>query len=159
MNFTRTDANALLAIALGSALGMATLGPQAWLTNALTTTTTTTYTTYSTERALASDAPDLLDEAVTVIGSGVTQGEGHMMVRVRTDESVTIDPTDPSGLQPIIYVDGIRIEGELSDLDPDEIERIEVIKGDAALERFGPEAASGVVQIFLKASVSPDPGD
>ena len=41
---------------------------------------------------------------------------------------------------------------------PDEIERIEVVKGEAALERFGPEAAAGVVEIFLKETASPDPG-
>jgi vitamin B12 transporter len=56
-------------------------------------------------------------------------------------------------LEPLVYVDGIRLAGgaaSLDALDPDRIERIEVLKGAAALEVFGAEAAGGVVQIYLK---------
>jgi TonB-linked SusC/RagA family outer membrane protein len=74
--------------------------------------------------------------------------------------------------QPIIYVDGVRVRGEglpknvgpagyqgrgpnvvygpLNDLDPDDIERVEVIKGAAATTLYGTEAAAGVIQIFTK---------
>ena len=52
---------------------------------------------------------------------------------------------------PLIYVDGVRIEsGELGLIDPDDVARVEVVKGEAARGLFGDEAADGVVQIFLK---------
>ena len=55
---------------------------------------------------------------------------------------------------PLVFVDGQRV-GEPTDqflgsLDPDAIDRIEVLKGEAAIERFGPEAEDGVIQIFTK---------
>ncbi len=58
--------------------------------------------------------------------------------------------------QPIVYVDGVRLDDRsegLSSLSPDRIDRIEVIKGEAAKTQYGEEAANGVIQIFLK------PGD
>jgi TonB family protein len=55
---------------------------------------------------------------------------------------------------PLIYVDGVRIEGgaeeALADLNPDDIERIEVLKGAAAVGFYGEDAANGVIQIFTK---------
>ena len=62
-------------------------------------------------------------------------------------------------IAPLIYVDGIRIdpsetEGEtsgfLEGIIPDNIDRIEVIKGAAAKELYGSEAAGGVIQIFIR---------
>ena len=62
-------------------------------------------------------------------------------------------------IAPLIYVDGIRIdpsetEGEtsgfLEGIIPDNIDRIEVIKGAAAKDLYGEEAAGGVIQIFTK---------
>jgi TonB-linked SusC/RagA family outer membrane protein len=74
--------------------------------------------------------------------------------------------------QPLIYVDGVRarseglpknvgalgyggrganmVYGPLNDINPDDIERIEVIKGAAATTLYGTEAAAGVIQIFTK---------
>jgi len=58
---------------------------------------------------------------------------------------------------PLIYVDGVRINGLndlegvfLPSLDPDDIDRIEVIKGAAAERLYGEEGANGVIQIFMK---------
>ena len=56
-----------------------------------------------------------------------------------------------NGTSPLVYVDGVRIEGLPSDLDPDAISRIEVVKGEAARALFGEEAAVGVIQIFTVA--------
>ena len=52
---------------------------------------------------------------------------------------------------PLIFVDGQLLEGPPSDLDPDDIERVEVLKAGAAERMFGPDARHGVVQIFTKA--------
>lgn len=69
------------------------------------------------------------------------------------------DFVTPDDFAPLIYVDGVRIRVfedvpeslrvRFDDgLDPDAIERIEVLKGPAAEELYGEEAAAGVIQIF-----------
>ncbi|GMV04974.1 MAG: SusC/RagA family TonB-linked outer membrane protein [Gemmatimonadota bacterium] len=68
------------------------------------------------------------------------------------------------GVQPIIYVDGVRIDNSdisgvwtggtswsgIDDINPADIERVEVIKGAAASTLYGTEASAGVIQIFTK---------
>ena len=58
---------------------------------------------------------------------------------------------------PLIFIDGVRqpapsagSPGSLDNLEPDSIERIEVIKGAAAVRLYGEDAVNGVIQIFLK---------
>jgi TonB-dependent SusC/RagA subfamily outer membrane receptor len=76
------------------------------------------------------------------------------------------------GLRPIVYVDGVRVDtrqtewgftggsccsvdggagaDRLSDINPNDIERIEVLKGPAAGTLYGSEGTNGVIQIFTK---------
>jgi TonB-linked SusC/RagA family outer membrane protein len=76
------------------------------------------------------------------------------------------------GNSPLVYVDGVRfnsnsgtgpqavsgrlggqgsqVGGRLNDINPDDIESIEVISGPAAATIYGTEAASGVIQIITK---------
>ncbi|HZD06212.1 MAG TPA: carboxypeptidase-like regulatory domain-containing protein, partial [Longimicrobiales bacterium] len=100
----------------------------------------------------------------TVGGVGTTRE-----LRIRGTDSFRLDQ------RPIIYIDGVRVdnyggewgnvsggdatccafsggagEDRLSDLNPDEIDRVEVIKGPAASTLYGSEASGGVVQIFTK---------
>ncbi|MGQ0641138.1 MAG: SusC/RagA family TonB-linked outer membrane protein [Gemmatimonadaceae bacterium] len=73
--------------------------------------------------------------------------------------------------QPIVYVDGIRIDAapftgptvqgaavisRLNDIDPSDIESIEVIKGPAAATLYGTEASNGVIQIITKSGHAGD---
>ncbi len=68
---------------------------------------------------------------------------------------------------PLIYIDGARvnnstaqgisvqgfgsgISSRLNDIDPDQIESIEIIKGPAAATLYGTEATNGVIQIITK---------
>ncbi|HEX7091508.1 MAG TPA: TonB-dependent receptor [Longimicrobiales bacterium] len=66
---------------------------------------------------------------------------------------------------PLIYVDGVRIPSDLPEagmleaaehatflgsLNPQDIERVEIIKGPAASTLYGTEASAGVIQIFTK---------
>lgn len=54
---------------------------------------------------------------------------------------------------PLIYVDRVRVDrSALARFTPDAIERVEVIKGEAAEAEYGPEASAGVVLITLKES-------
>ncbi|MXW10612.1 MAG: TonB-dependent receptor plug domain-containing protein [Gammaproteobacteria bacterium] len=52
---------------------------------------------------------------------------------------------------PLVFVDGVELEtgsDALSSLNPDDIESIEVIKGEAAADLYGDRAANGVIRIL-----------
>lgn len=102
---------------------------------------------------------------MTVMPSSAMAGSGSM-IRLRGNVSVAVSN------QPLIYVDGVRLRSDgyqrnvpftgsdlrsgndiaspLNDINPSDIERIEVIKGAAAATLYGTEAAAGVIQIFTK---------
>jgi beta-lactamase regulating signal transducer with metallopeptidase domain len=69
-------------------------------------------------------------------------------------ESWGIRPDD-DGPAPLVYVDGVRVPFDAHDvltdrISPQDIERIEVVKGTAASELYGPDAEGGVILIFTK---------
>ena len=95
---------------------------------------------------------------VIVLPSTGQVGTGAQL-RVRSVGSLSLS-TDP-----IIYIDGVRMDGDasrgpaqrggagasrLNDINPDDIESIEIIKGPAAATLYGTEASNGVVQIITK---------
>ena len=56
-----------------------------------------------------------------------------------------------AGSDPLMFIDGERVEGiALGDLNADDIESIEIIKGPYAMNLYGDEAANGVIVIVLK---------
>lgn len=75
------------------------------------------------------------------------------------------------GNNPLIYVDGVRLESDpigaddegaqtpsaFDMINPNDIDRLEVIKGPAATTLYGTEAAGGVIQIFTKRGVAGAP--
>ena len=99
--------------------------------------------------------------------AGVVVAPGTGMVgagpRIRVRGVTTLSLSD----QPLIYVDGIRVNNNvasgplnqgygsgsisrLGDFSPEDIESIEIIKGPAAATLYGTEAANGVIQIITK---------
>lgn len=52
--------------------------------------------------------------------------------------------------QPLIIVDGVILDASLSDINMDDVESIEVVKGASAASLYGSRAANGVVQIITK---------
>lgn len=63
-----------------------------------------------------------------------------------TITKVQVRAGDP-GAAPVVYVDGVRFEGAMEDLSPEDIESVDVIKGDAAIEAYGKEGENGVIII------------
>ena len=72
----------------------------------------------------------------------------------------------PPGWKPVVYVDGVRVDGGgaglndlLSALTPEQIDRIEVGKGEVAGKLYGKEGENGVIHIYTrkKSSESPVP--
>jgi len=105
-----------------------------------------------------------------VAGLNVQFASGHPgsggIIRLRGNNSVAMSNA------PLIYIDGVRIRADaypknvppvgfsgrssgsvsspLNDINPNDIERVEVIKGASATTLYGTEAAGGVIQIFTK---------
>ncbi|MDE2676408.1 MAG: TonB-dependent receptor plug domain-containing protein [Gemmatimonadota bacterium] len=89
-------------------------------------------------------------------GGGDTGSSG----RIRIRGSASLSQTN----EPVIYLDGVRIDRgggggwgaaqaatrRIDDIDPNSIERIEILKGAAAATLYGTEASNGVIQIFTK---------
>jgi TonB-dependent starch-binding outer membrane protein SusC len=115
------------------------------------------------ELAPAPDISNLINSrapgVVVIPGSG--QVGAAPRIKIRGTNSFSLND------QPLIYVDGVRVAndvatgisvqgfgsgigGRLNDFDPDNIDRIEIIKGPAAATLYGTEAANGVIQIFTK---------
>jgi TonB-linked SusC/RagA family outer membrane protein len=122
-------------------INVATDVPQAAVTNMAT--------------VLSSRAP-----GVVVQEAGGTTGSGAR-VRIRGSNSVSLSN------DPLIIVDGIRVNNEqddatnsigvggqqpsrLNDINQEDIENIEIIKGPAAAALYGTAAANGVIQITTK---------
>jgi len=122
-------------------------------------TSVSTINTEDLELAPIVDVSQLLQSRVpgmTIMQSGGNAGQGSAIV-MRGPVSLT------QSIEPIIYVDGVRLDNSkeayvtvdaawtgLDDIDPADIERIEVVKGAAAATLYGTEASAGVIQIFTK---------
>ena len=119
------------------------------------------------EAAPVKNVQDILSgrsAGVTVLTNSGQPGAGGT-IRLRGTNSVT------QGNNPIIYVDGIRIYSDngpispgarqvttsFNDIKPEDIDRIEVVKGAAATTLYGTEASGGVIQIFTKKGTSTAP--
>ena len=113
--------------------------------------------------APAADVSSLLNgraPGVVLTGGSGAVGSGPR-IRIRGAASLSLND------QPLIYLDGVRIANDVStgprsqffssgvisrlnDIDPENIESIEVIKGPAAATLYGTEANNGVIQIITK---------
>ncbi len=94
---------------------------------------------------------------VTVMVSSGQPGAGGT-IKIRGVNTIS------ESVSPLIYVDGVRIANDqhragwggqnatnpLQDINADDIDHIEVIKGAAATTLYGTEASGGVIQIFTK---------
>jgi TonB-dependent SusC/RagA subfamily outer membrane receptor len=101
----------------------------------------------------------------TVPGVRMLKSAGEIgsggVIRIRGASSMSL-----SG-EPLLYVDGIRVNNDpadgggvgsdagqppsrINDLNPEDIESVEIIKGPAAATLYGTEASNGVIQIITK---------
>jgi TonB-dependent starch-binding outer membrane protein SusC len=96
---------------------------------------------------------------VNILPGGGKSGQGTRIV-LRGASSVS------QANEPLIYVDGVRMDRSatlgvetttagvswngLDDLNPADIERVEIVRGASAATIYGTEAAAGVIQIFTR---------
>lgn len=75
-------------------------------------------------------------------------------------EGKVIEVREIPASEPLVVVDGVIVSGGMEtvqELVPDEIERIQVTKGEAARAKFGERAAAGVVEIETKKAPPGEP--
>lgn len=118
-----------------------------------------TIATSSLETAPVQTFSDVLqgrEPGLVGMPSGGQTGEG---ARIRIRGAASLSQSN----EPIVYIDGIRANNgggitfnpggspsRLDDINPEAIERVEILKGAAAATLFGSEASNGVIQIFTK---------
>jgi TonB-linked SusC/RagA family outer membrane protein len=117
------------------------------------------------EIAPARQVQDMLSAQVAgvrIMRSGGEIGTGGI-TRIRGASSLTLSAN------PLLYIDGVRADGadftggvgtfafaagqlpsRINDINPEDIESIEVIKGPAAATLYGTEASNGVIHIITK---------
>ncbi|MCC6927652.1 MAG: SusC/RagA family TonB-linked outer membrane protein [Gemmatimonadaceae bacterium] len=129
-------------------------------------------TTISASEELAKSAAPNLGALLNARATGVTilprsgrLGAGPS-IQIRGRASLSLENS------PLLYIDGVRVNnstatgpvgvsgglggqgsqfgGRLNDLNPEDIESIEIIKGPAAGTIYGTEAANGVIQVITK---------
>ncbi|HEX6050662.1 MAG TPA: TonB-dependent receptor, partial [Gemmatimonadaceae bacterium] len=100
---------------------------------------------------------------VVMPGTGMVGSGSKIRIRGNSTFSLSADP--------LIYVDGVRVNNEtgsgisiqafgsgvisrLNDFSPEEIESIEILKGPAAATLYGTEASRGVINIITKKGAS-----
>lgn len=81
---------------------------------------------------------------LNVAFSATPKGGGNGDLQVRGRASLT------AGRTPLLVVDGVIYPGELSDINPNDIETIDVLKDASSAAVYGAKAASGVVLISTK---------
>lgn len=113
------------------------------------------------ERSGVGDVGNLINArapgVIVTMGSGRAGGGPSINVRGRSTISLS--------QQPLIYIDGVRVVNDigtgprtqgggqisrLNDVNPEDIESVEIIKGPAAGTIYGTEASNGVIQIITK---------
>ncbi len=110
------------------------------------------------------DAPitsvaNLLQSRVPGVALSAQSGTAGAATTIRIRGASSINLSN----QPLLFIDGVRInEGQIAsgqsgqvfdrmnDINPEEIESIEVVKGPAAATLYGADASAGVIQIITK---------
>ena len=95
------------------------------------------------------------EKGVIMLPNGGLNGEGAS-IRIRGTSTLS------QSNEPVVYIDGVRVDNtasgvgpggtpsRLDEINPDAIERIEILKGAAAASLYGTQAANGIIQIFTK---------
>jgi len=113
-----------------------------------------------------SEAIAAREPGVQVLPSSGLVGEGAR-IRIRGNASLS------QNNEPVVYLDGVRVDNgggftyagaggggtpsRLDDINPETIERVEILKGAAAATLYGSEANAGVIQVFTKKGAAGPP--
>lgn len=102
---------------------------------------------YSNVRLTTKDKQKVLDalekKANVVITKKTESGEEKYII---VDDQDVKDATKPT-----YYLDGVKItEKEMKSISPNDIELVNILKGENALKKYGKDGANGIIEITLK---------
>ena len=86
---------------------------------------------------------------ISQINAASAKGGGDLLIRGRSSIN--------AGTSPLIVLDGVIYPGQLSDINPNDIASVDVLKDASSAAVFGAKAASGVVLITTKKGSSKKP--
>ncbi|MDH3208252.1 MAG: TonB-dependent receptor plug domain-containing protein [Gemmatimonadota bacterium] len=162
MKLSRDDLAPVMGIAFGALVGAAALGVMGFDSFVTVTYEGVDHVRHVDRNEwIARVGPEHMERieapraGITIIASPVGEAPvvGERIDIVESGEPSTIRLRSVS-TEPLVYVDGVRVEGGIPNLPSDAIDRVEILKGEAAVKLFGGEAENGVVQIFTKAGAA-----
>jgi len=118
--------------------------------------TVSTVDTEDIEEVSANSVSEVLQGRVPgLVANSLGEVGAASPIRIRGTVSLT------QRNSPLVYIDGVRVGSQqrefasittspLDHINPQDIDRVEVLKGAAAATLYGTEASSGVIQIFTK---------
>ncbi|GAA4794876.1 TonB-dependent receptor [Olivibacter ginsenosidimutans] len=105
---------------------------------------------------LEAQAPRSVQDLLRANAAGMIIGQGN---KAKGDASLLIrgKGTLKAGASPLNVVDGVIFDGTFADLNPNDIESIDILKDASATAVYGAKAANGVVLITTKRGTSGKP--
>lgn len=92
-----------------------------------------------------SNVSDLLRTSIPGLNVGyATSAKGNSSIQIRGETTLT------AGSSPLIVVDGVIYNGDLSDINPDDIDRMDIMKDASSAAVYGSRATNGVISITTK---------
>ncbi|WP_217447509.1 SusC/RagA family TonB-linked outer membrane protein [Maribellus comscasis] len=99
-----------------------------------------------------SNVSDLLRTTVPGLNVGyATSAKGNSSFEIRGETTLT------AGASPLIVLDGVIYNGDVSDINPDDIDRMDVLKDASSAAVYGSRATNGVIVITTKRGSSDKP--
>lgn len=92
-----------------------------------------------------SDVSDLLRTSIPGLSAGYSSSaKGNSSLLIRGETTLT------AGSSPLIVLDGVIYNGDLSDINPDDIDRMDIMKDASSSAVYGSRATNGVIAITTK---------
>jgi TonB-linked SusC/RagA family outer membrane protein len=87
---------------------------------------------------------------VDIVSNGATPGSGGS-IRIRGNRSMATTSAQSDGLdQPLLVVDGIPFGGSINDINPNDIQSLEILKDASATAIYGSRGSGGVILITTR---------
>ena len=99
-----------------------------------------------------STVSDLLRTSIPGLNAGYSvSAKGSSSLLIRGETTLT------AGSSPLIVLDGVIFNGDLADINPDDIDRMDVMKDASSAAVYGSRATNGVISITTKKGLSEKP--
>ena len=99
-----------------------------------------------------SNVSDLLRTSIPGLNVGYsTSAKGNSSILIRGETTLT------AGSSPLIVLDGMIYNGDLADINPDDIDKMDIMKDASSAAVYGSRATNGVIAITTKRGLSDKP--